>query len=106
MVPVVLDADLSARLAALAQACGVPPETVAVAGTALLLRRYTGRWQRTLRWAGGTVHSDLTGDGPVRRLLATIDETTRPAAGEAPAREVPAGGAPAGEGSFLVVRGE
>lgn len=68
---------LTARLSALATLCQVPPHTVALAGVALLLRRYTGRAEQTIRWQDadsyGDVSIDLTDDGPVRQLLAQVD---------------------------------
>jgi amino acid adenylation domain-containing protein len=80
-----LDAGLAARLSELAQRCAVPPAVAPIAGLALLLRRYTGRREFTIRCADTVYRLDLTEDRSIRDLL--VD--TRRAAGPAPAAAPP-----------------
>ncbi|MDZ5442295.1 non-ribosomal peptide synthetase [Micromonospora sp. 4G57] len=67
---VVLDAGLSARLTDLAARHGVPREVAAVVAAALLVRRWTGRVMVPVRCPDTGYLLDLTGDRPVREVLA------------------------------------
>jgi amino acid adenylation domain-containing protein len=67
--------DPADRLEELARRCGVAPQAAAVAALALLLRRYTGRAEQVIEWAGRTLRLDLTADTAVRDLLARVADS-------------------------------
>ncbi|MFG2058168.1 amino acid adenylation domain-containing protein [Micromonospora sp. NPDC048930] len=89
---IVLDAGTSRRLTALAARHGVPPQVVAVVAAALLVRRWTGRTEVTVRCPDAGYQLDLTDDRPVGEALSAA-ATSRATAHAGPPAE-PAGTAP------------